>query len=311
MPRRYSRIHELDLPWRLYDAAILLLLASFVGACAWTRSWTGPFVLPVRFLSVAGFLTIFYGSFIEPRLLAVRRYAVGKGERSIRIAFLSDLHVGPYKGASWVRRLVDRTNGLKPDLVLLGGDFLYRDASDLPELAPLKRLEAPLGTYAIMGNHDEWKSGRETRAWFEASGIPLLVNRSVSIDREGEKLLVSGVDDDWYGEADLEAAFKDFTPDAPAVVMLHNPELAPHAAALLRGRTGATVFFSGHTHGGQIRLPFLGSVARLPHDMGRRFDRGRFTFEGFPLLLGAGTGESGPRARLFCPPEIVLAELRF
>jgi predicted MPP superfamily phosphohydrolase len=236
---------------------------------------------------------------------------VGKGESTLNVAFLSDIHVGPYKGEKWVRKLVERTNALKPDLVLLGGDFIYRNADDLPGLAPFKELKAPLGVYAILGNHDEWIARKEAKAWFETSGIPLLLNRSLHAEKDGRKISIAGADDDWYGETDLVAAFKDIAPDDLAVIMLHNPELAVPSAAMLRARPGPTFFFSGHTHGGQIRLPWWGPVPALPHHLGRRYDRGVFAFDGLPLVIGAGLGESGPRARLFCPPEIVVAELKY
>jgi predicted MPP superfamily phosphohydrolase len=231
--------------------------------------------------------------------------------RTLTAAFLSDIHVGPYKGEKWVRKLVESTNALNPDLILLGGDFLYRNADALPDLSPFKDLKAPFGVYAILGNHDEWKAGQEAIAWFQSSGIPLLINRNLRKEKDGQKISIAGADDDWYGETDLAAAFKDLAPDDVAVVMLHNPDLAIPAAAMLKGRPGPTFFFSGHTHGGQIRLPFWGSVMPLPHRLGRKYDRGVFAIDGIPLIIGAGLGEAGPRARLFCPPEIVLAELRY
>ncbi|HJV32464.1 MAG TPA: metallophosphoesterase, partial [Patescibacteria group bacterium] len=191
---------------------------------------------------------------------------------------------------------------------LLGGDFLHEKAKDLPKLEPIEGFRAPLGVYAVLGNHDEYKASKEAHAWFAASSVPLLENRAV---RAREDVAVAGADDDWYGETDLEAAFKDIPPDGLALVMLHNPDLAPHAAKLLKERAGTTVFFSGHAHGGQIRLPLIGPVPTLPHHLGRTYDRGVFAFGGISLVLGAGVGESGPRARLFCPPEIVLVTVRY
>lgn len=333
MPGRYSKpVYILNIPWQAYELCIVFALAIFFVAHRWSHLHGGAFAFAIRLLSGLAFLTIFYGSFIEPRLLKIRRYVVGRVKaadaahamnrvkaagaakaipRSFRVAFLSDIHVGPYKGEKWVRRLVHRTNGLKPDLILLGGDFLYGNADALPALAPLKDLKAPLGVYAILGNHDEWKARQESKSWFEASGIPLLLNRSLRIDKDGRTISVAGADDDWYGETDLAAAFKDIAPDDLAVIMLHNPDLAVPSLEMLKDRPGPTFIFSGHTHGGQIRLPWWGSVMRLPHHLGRKYDRGVFDFSGIPLVIGAGAGESGPRARLFCPPEIVLATLQY
>jgi predicted MPP superfamily phosphohydrolase len=306
MPQKYSTpVYVRDIPWWQYDIAIGLMLAGFGIVHVLGHLFLG--FSPITFLSGLAFSVIVYGAFIEPRLLKVTRYAVGTGEKALKVAFISDIHVGPYKGRRWVEKLVRRTMALEPDLILLGGDFLLKEADALPMLEPLKALKAPLGVYAIMGNHDEWVSSPEAHAWFAASGIPLLENRSV---QAGPGVSVAGADDDWYGDTELETAFKGLPPDDLAIVMLHNPDLAPPAAALLKTRPGKTVFFSGHTHAGQIRLPWIGSVAKMPHHLGRKFDRGVFAFDGIPLIIGAGTGESGPRVRLFCRPEIVLAELR-
>ncbi len=298
MPARYSKpVYGHDIPWWVYDLTIAAGCLFFAWAANFVTAWA---VLPL--------LVLLYGSFFEPHLLKTTRYAVGTGERSLKIAFISDIHVGPYKGRAWVKRLVRETQVLAPDIILLGGDFLHESARDLRKLEPLKEFRAPLGVYAILGNHDEYKASKEAHAWFAASGIPLVENRSL---RAKEGVSVAGADDDWYGETDLEAAFKGIPSDDLALVMLHNPDLAPHAAKLMKDRPGATIFFSGHAHGGQIRLPIIGAVPKLPHHLGREYDRGIFSFDDIPLVLGAGAGESGPRARLFCPPEIVSVTVRF
>jgi len=298
MPSRYSKpVYGHDIPWWVYDLTIAAGCSFFAWAAfAWSK------------LAIVPLAVLLYGSFIEPRLLKVARYAIGKGERTLKIAYVSDIHVGPYKGSAWVRKLVRATHALSPDMILLGGDLLHEKAKDLPKLAPIEDFRAPLGVFATLGNHDEYKASAEAHAWFARSGMPLLENRSV---RPKEGVSVAGADDDWYGHTDLEASFKDIPPDDLAIVMLHNPDLAPHAAKLLKDRQGATIFLSGHTHGGQIRLPFIGPVPKLPHHLGRKYDRGVFAFDGIPLVLGAGVGESGPRARLFCRPEIVLVSMRY
>lgn len=301
MPSRYSKpVYGHDIPWWVYDLIIAAGCLFFAWAVNVVTEWAA---LPL--------LLLLYGSFIEPRLLKTTRYEVGKGERALTVAFVSDIHVGPYKGSAWVRRLAHATGRLKPDVVLLGGDFLHESAKDLPKLLPLKEFAAPLGVYAILGNHDEYKADAEARAWFAREGVPLLLNLSKRLPHAGGEVAVAGADDDWYGETDLDAAFRGVPADVPLVAMLHNPDLAPPAAERLKDRTAPTVLFSGHTHAGQIRLPFVGAVPKLPHHLGRRYDRGVFQVGGATLVIGAGAGESGPRARLFCPPEIVLVTVRY
>ena len=300
MSARYSKpIYGHDIPWWVYDLTIAAGCSFFSWASfAWTR------------LAVIPLAVVLYGSFIEPRLLKIARYEVGKGERKLKLAYVSDIHVGPYKGSAWVRKLVRETHALHPDVILLGGDFLHEKAKDLPKLEPIKEFRAPLGVFAILGNHDEYRASKEAHAWISSSGIPLLENRSVRVARVDGEIAVAGADDDWYGETDLEAAFRDVPADVPLVAMIHNPDLAPHAADLLQGRSASTLLISGHTHAGQIRLPLIGPVPSLPHHLGRKYDRGIFEFGGIPLVIGAGAGESGPRARLFCRPEIVLVTMR-
>jgi hypothetical protein len=133
------------------------------------------------------------------------------------------------------------------------------------------------------------------------------------LERDGAAITVVGVEDDWHAETDFDAAASNVNAGDIVIMMIHNPDLAPIAADLK-----PRLMLSGHTHGGQIRLPFFGPVPRLPHWLGRRYDRGLFWFGGqrgqtpvAPLVIGQGLGESGPRARLFCPPQIALVTLRF
>jgi predicted MPP superfamily phosphohydrolase len=309
MRERYSRrIRGAKLPWWTYD----ILIAVGLVACG-VSAFSGRSLLGAA--GALGAAVLLYGSFIEPRLLTVRRHEVGPetAKGRLKIAFLSDIHVGPYKGRAWLSRVVRKVNALKPDLILLGGDFLYDRSSDVADLVPLGDLGAPLGVFAINGNHDGYFGVEAIRAAFTKMGVPLLENRPVAVEGQGRRFAVVGIDDDWFGGADFSAAFSGVVPGDLPIVMLHNPDLAQFAA-----RYRPALMLAGHTHGGQIRLPLLGSVPSLPHHLGRRYDRGLFFFpmsEGpgaalAPLIIGQGLGESGPRARLFCPPQIVEVILR-
>lgn len=301
MPRKYSTpVYTRDIPWQAYDAVIVtgLLLSGWLALLLHPVFWLGAAVLA-------------WGSFIEPRLLLVKRFRLGEREKVLRAAFLSDLHVGPYKKERWLRRLVRKTMKERPDLILIGGDLIYHDPEDVRFLAPLAALRAPLGVFAILGNHDERFGGEKVRSALERAGMRVLRNETVRIGHGEGNVAIVGVVDDWYAETELERAFSGVEGGDVVVALVHNPDLAPHAAkALSASGAASALMLSGHTHGGQIRMPFLGPVAPLPHHLGRRYDRGLFDMGGIPYVIGAGAGESGPRARLFCPPEIVVVEWR-
>jgi uncharacterized protein len=224
----------------------------------------------------------------------------------LRVAHLSDLHFGRWHGADHIRDWVNATMKQRPDLIVLTGDTV--DGATPPEklevlAAELERLEAPLGVYAVLGNHDYGSSGSDWRTQtlietLERVGMRFLVNEGVSLR---DDLYLSGVDDYWFGEVNSARATRDAT-DAQAILMLcHNPDVLPKFST----RIGLTL--CGHTHGGQIRAPWGGlySISRY----GERFQMGFVTApaNGF---VSRGLGTSGYPLRTFCPAELVILELR-
>ena len=305
MPQRYAKIaHQLYIPWWAFEITIWLGLALTFSYHVYGHIYGGPLIL--RVLSGIAGLVLVYGSFIEPRFITVKKYEVGNGNRTVTIVFLSDLHAGVYKRERWFKKLTARTNALGADLILLGGDYLFDRASDAPLLAPLSELKAPLGVFAMLGNHDDYYGSKETVGQFEAMKIPLLVNSSIRI--AGKGLTIVGLEDDWYADARFDAATQGVDTDDALILLSHNPELAVNGLKDMPRKPA--LILSGHDHGGQIRLPLIGSIWPMPHFLGRKFDRGIFDI-GAPLIIGQGVGESGPRARLFCPPQIVLITLKY
>lgn len=296
MSQKYSTpVYTREVPSWVYDGLIgfgILLAAAGMLWLPWL------FWLPL--------VLLVWGSFIEPRMLTERHIAVGEGERELRVVFLSDMHVGPYKGARWLRRLVRRTNALEPDIILLGGDFIYDASSDPAPLTELSGLKARHGVIGIMGNHDFHYQPEAVREVLHASGVRILDNASFIFSHDEARCAVTGVEDDWDANTDFTSAFRDIGTSDCVISLIHNPDLAPHAA-----KFRPTLILSGHVHGGQMRLPFLGPIPRLPHHLGRKYDRGVFEVDGTPLIIGQGVGESGPRARLFCPPQILELSMRF
>jgi uncharacterized protein len=213
------------------------------------------------------FLLLAYALVYEPNNLVVTHTEFGLqggkgssgGAALVRIVFISDIHIGLQRDG-WLDEAVDRANAEKPDIVLIGGDVIDSDASELDRLAPLARLEAPLGKYAVPGNHDYgWGGCRGSNATvdrvaarLEALGIETLRNRNVLIGNGSGSFALIGVDDDWSCYGDYPAAAESLPDDTPKVVLTHNLD-AVRAADI----HGPSVVLAGHTHCGLIRIPFI------------------------------------------------------
>ncbi len=256
----------------------------------------------------AVWLVVFYGSFIEPKFLTVKRYSValdGGGHGRLSVAVISDTHLGAYKHRDWLARVVRRVNGLHPDLVILDGDIVT-NAAGLQQLDPLQELKSAYGSFAALGNYDYHVGGVDVRKTVESFGVEVLTNESVPLDIAGRRLRLVGLDDYWFGDPDWNKAMSQVEPDAVKIVIAHNPDFAPMAEA-----RGIDLTVAGHTHGGQIRLPGIGPLDKLPITIGQNFDMGLFSFGPMRLFITPGVGESGPRARLFDPPEVSVLNVDF
>jgi predicted MPP superfamily phosphohydrolase len=224
----------------------------------------------------------------------------------LTIAQLSDFHRGPWVPASLLRRGVEAAMELKADLIALTGDFLSVHslyAGSLIEL--LKGLHAPLGVYAVLGNHDIWVRGQKAlQEGFRRIGIELLVNRAVKLLHRNTEFWVVGVDDWMAGSPDLEEALKGIPPGKFRLLLAHEPDFADQAA--LRG---IPLQLSGHSHGGQFRLPGLGPVWLPP--MGRKYPMGLYRLRGgTQVYTNVGLGVVSPPLRLSCRPELTHLTLR-
>ncbi len=288
---------------RFWDALIVLgIVASGYGSFAASHPWN-----MVGAILCVG---IVYSCFVEPRIIVTKNIDVGlRTDEALRIAFVSDFHVGPYKGRTFMRRIVAKTNALKPDLILLGGDFLYNYASDPRLLDPLRALEAPLGVFGVMGNHDSGRDimkgrvtltkdrTRDVEKVLGDCGVTVLHNEWKDIG----PVILAGTDDFWMESYDLAKALRGIPDGKPVVLLTHNPD------AIMDERTHrADLILSGHTHGGQVRLPLIGAVPPIPNELGRTYDRGTFSLpKDTTLIVSHGVGESMARPRFLTAPEIV------
>ncbi len=322
-----SLFSPLTLPW---DCMILMLLvvSSIFCALAIRRSrkqstsrWKRVLSVVTAVLSGTIVFVILYGSFIEPQIIVVSRGAVDIGiVKPVTVALISDLHVGPYKGSRFVRRVVARINELHPDIVVIAGDFVLDEeisAAGLTPLEGLKDLRSTYGTFAVSGNHDHGifryfdflhiqrrDHAEQLVEFLRSLGITVLLNESVDLKIGTEILSIAGVEDVWSRKTDIVKALSRV--HRPTILLAHNPDIILDDAS-----NQADLIVTGHTHGGQIRLPWYGAISRLPTHLGRKYDQGLFALpSGNTLAITRGIGESGPRARLFAPPEIFLITLR-
>ncbi len=250
---------------------------------------------------IAGYGYVFY---VEPHWLSIERVDVPinglpEGFDGFKIVCLSDIHLHPYTQIDFIERVVASSNKLAPDIVCLLGDYVFASADSIYELAPvLAELESTQGVFAVLGNHDLWTDAAVVRSGLEAVGIRVLVNESVPLRLGDDDLILAGLDDGWSGEPDLSLALDGSPQDAPVILMLHEPDFADHYAQDGRVR----LQLSGHTHGGQVRIPGIGSPFRP--DYGRKYADGLVEVTGMWLYTTRGVGVIAPPARFNCRPEI-------
>jgi uncharacterized protein len=250
-----------------------------------------------------------YSALIEPQWLSVERIEVPLARLpreldGFTIAQLSDLHLGPYVGADEIRSAVQATNQLQPDAIVLTGDYVTREADRMDECArELGALSAASGVYAVLGNHDHWSgSDHITRALTDQS-IPVLVNEALPIERNGVRLWIAGVDDVWQRRADLDSALRQVPTTEPTVLLAHEPDYAE----LVR-RYPVDLQLSGHSHGGQVRLPYYGALI-LPY-LAKNYPIGLARVDALTVYTNRGIGVVSPPVRFNCRPEITLLTLR-
>ncbi|MGI9952897.1 metallophosphoesterase [Moorellaceae bacterium AZ2] len=226
----------------------------------------------------------------------------------LTIVHISDLHYGfgRFRSKDSMAQITRLISSLDPDLIVFTGDLLDRSAeSALADTLPLEGLKAPLGVYAVMGNHDH-RFGKEKIARSLAdSGVEVLVNRSVRVEKGGRHFWLIGLDDPLTGDPDLARAMAPIPPGDFKILLVHAPDFAPRAA-----RGGIQLQLSGHSHGGQIRLPGVGALYCPP--LGREYPLGLREVAGSStqVYTNRGLGTTVLPLRLFCPPEVALLTLR-
>ena len=295
---------------------VLVRWLAALAAAPFAARWLIPTLIALALVQALLWALMAYGTLIEPFRVQTTHLAISSVKLSnpgtpLRIVQLADLHVERLTPRE--RALPSLVAGLAPDLIVLTGDLLSTTYNDDPHaLADLRtllaQLHAPAGIYAVWGNA-EVDLPDVLRPLLDELGIVLLENRAVEVGVHDHRLWLMGVScarDQAAGTAQVRALLADAPADVFTLLLHHTPDLMPHVAPL-----GVDLYLAGHTHGGQWRLPGFGAILTSSHYW-KRYEAGRYHEGQTDLYVSRGLGMEGfgtPRARFFCPPEVVSVTL--
>ena len=281
-----------------------LAIAGFSGAG--TASALFGAAAPAYFLAL---LVMAWGVYVNRRRVRIHRIELAFTDLppafdGFRITQLSDLHIGSYdrveRGVAWAKL----ANSLRGDLTVVTGDLVTAGTAFYPDVTEaISELRAPCGVLVAMGNHDQWNND-ELTALLTARDVEVLRNRWLPIERGDDTLVIAGLDDAFTGKDDLAATLKGRPQPAFTVLLSHYPRF--FAAAC---ESGVQLTLSGHTHGGQLGVPWFADRWNIATLLGER-PRGTFSAEGAVLHVNAGLGTTGPPLRIGVRPEISVITLR-
>jgi predicted MPP superfamily phosphohydrolase len=253
-----------------------------------------------------GLLGWMYWSAIRDPIVRTARVEVRGLADPVRILLLSDIHVaGPDMPPDRVERIVRQANALRPDLILIAGDFISDKRSGTRSyplaqaIAPLAGLKARLGVTAVLGNHDHWRNAAATRYFLRESGIRVLDNDAARVG----PLSLGGVDDPFTGQEDVaQVLIRMRAYPGVKILLSHSPDIFP------RVPSDVPLTLAGHTHCGQIRLPFVGAVSTMSK-YGEQYACGRIDEKGRALIVSSGLGTSILPLRLGAAPDLWVIDL--
>ncbi|MFX3624067.1 MAG: metallophosphoesterase [Ectobacillus sp.] len=260
----------------------------------------------------------YYARYIEPRMLSVsyhtlRSPLIPKGFEGMKIVQFSDLHLGYHYSLAQLCKVVNKINDQKPDIVLFTGDLVdnYQTYPYTSEIAPiLKAIEAPFGKLAIYGNHDHGGYGTNLyRSIMNKSGFQILQNEEKTIRLlDGSQLSILGIDDLILGQPQLEKTMQKASNNVYAITLVHEPDIASAIA-----NYPVNLQLSGHSHGGQVQIPFIGSIITPP--LAKQYTDGFYTVKGdsgneLIVYVNRGLGTTRIPFRCFARPEIAVFTLK-
>lgn len=283
------------------------------------RNTLGCFTRLIRLAILLMVLVVVY-AFVEPHLLRVREDTLCFADLpeafdGLRVAFLSDLHLDVTRGTEASQKLVEKVQALSPDIILLGGDYANTSQGAVDFFASQPGFSAPLGVYAIPGNHDRTVPESNRNRIIEGmrnAGILPLFNAIYPVTRGGQHIYIAGLDDYKTGHPDVDGVAGSLYRDDFVLLLSHDPDSIPNILSstdALQQRGWADLILCGHTHGGQVNIgpysPFLSRVVR-----NTQYRYGLFQEEGSTILVTSGIGTTAVPMRLGATPEICLITLR-
>jgi uncharacterized protein len=259
----------------------------------------------------AGLGTYLYARTIEPTWLDIVHVELPLRNlpdafADFTIAQISDLHLGPYIQPATIEAVVESVLALNADAIVVTGDLVSRVTQGEPDMLvqTLSPLTAPQGVHAILGNHDWWEDGPLVTESLRRAGVNVLSNEHLSWQRGGQTLYLAGVDDVWCGKNDLRGALHGIPADAAVVALVHEPDYADIVAQDSR----VILQLSGHSHGGQVCLPFYGGL-HFPK-WAKKYTSGLYQIGDLTLYTNRGIGMVVWPIRFACRPEVTLLTLK-
>lgn len=281
-----------------------------------TSRWRKRLRIGLTLVVLAIGFAVFWGFFVEPNRLVVRHETIQIDQwprelSGLRIAVLADIHAGgAFIDERKLRLIVERTNQLQPEMIVICGDYISGDGRRRalpmqPDVSAgiLKDLQAPLGVYSVLGNHDWWYDGRKVRAALEQNGLKVLDDEVLKLEARGTSFWLVGLADLWTRPQRIVETMDQVPENVTIIAMTHNPDIFPRLPQRVQ------LLLAGHTHGGQVSFPFVGSVVH-PSDYGQRYARGHVVENGHHLFVTSGIGTSIISVRFGVPPEIVLLTVK-
>lgn len=244
-------------------------------------------------------LFIIYIFLIEPNLLTVKYLTLKSDElKNLKIVFVSDFHLSKF-AEKRLDRIVNKVNELNPDIIISGGDYAINHNADISmdmnlAAGKISSMKSKYGIYSVLGNHDYYKDGNYIKENLKKYGIRILENSSYELNINGQPLYIAGISDMQTTFIDLNKALSNTK--MPTILVSHSPDITPLA------KDRVNLILSGHTHGGQVRLPIFGALI-VPSKYGDKYALG---FVDNIVYVTKGLGTSIIKARFNCPPEITV-----